>query len=184
MSEPERSPSRLPAEEELTHLPRRAVVAFAARCARRVFPLFGPAERIPDFERHRAAVWQAIAAAEAFAAGSGVAGAPARAAYLATYPAQATAHPVDAVAHAVARAAYAAAYAADIADQGDDPVPYAADAVNYAGAYVADVPAILGDYELLREKVNGDDPFVPPEFFAPLPPPDLAADPPEVTGAG
>jgi hypothetical protein len=172
-------PARLPTEEELYLLPPRAVVALAARCARRVFPLFGPAERIPDCERHRAALSQAIAAAEACAAGSGIAGAAARATYLVSYATRATAHPADAAAHAAARAAYAAAYAADTADQGADPVPFAVDACTYAAAYTPDVAAIRGDYELLSEKLRGDDPCVPPEFFAPLPPPDVAAGPAE-----
>jgi len=54
----------LPTEEELRALPRRAIVAYAARCARRVQPLYRS-----KHERHVQAVERAIALAERFAKG-------------------------------------------------------------------------------------------------------------------
>ncbi len=56
--------SELPTEEELSRLTLRAIVAYAARCARRVQPLFTTdnAEHIEDVDR-------AIRVAEAFARG-------------------------------------------------------------------------------------------------------------------
>ncbi len=53
--------------ERLEKLPVRSIVAFAARCARRVQPLFNKANRIPDFRRHRKAVDHAIGVAEMIA---------------------------------------------------------------------------------------------------------------------
>lgn len=53
-------------ESELSKLPQRAVVAFAARCARRVRPLFG--SHLPGGE----AIEQAIVVAEQMAAGTNV----------------------------------------------------------------------------------------------------------------
>ncbi|HVL12719.1 MAG TPA: hypothetical protein VM529_09145 [Gemmata sp.] len=55
-----------PTEEEVAKLPRWARVAFAARCARRVFPLLSFAWREATSE-HRGAVGQAITVAESSA---------------------------------------------------------------------------------------------------------------------
>ena len=54
----------LPTRDELAALPRRANVAFAARCARRVQPLYRS-----KYKRHVQAVERAIAMAERFAKG-------------------------------------------------------------------------------------------------------------------
>jgi len=55
----------IPTKEELSRLPRRAVVAFAARCARRVQPIF--AAWSGATQEHIAAVDRAISLAEAYA---------------------------------------------------------------------------------------------------------------------
>jgi hypothetical protein len=55
--------------EHLKQLPLRAIVAFAARCARRVEPLAQRPEGDPERESHRAAVDAAIRMAEEFAGG-------------------------------------------------------------------------------------------------------------------
>ena len=69
--------------EQLKALPLRAIVAFAARCARRVEPLAQLPEGHPQRESRRGAVEAALRMAEAFAKGadgppdgSPVAGAP------------------------------------------------------------------------------------------------------------
>jgi hypothetical protein len=99
-----------PLSEQLSKLPRRAIVAFAARCARRVQPL---ADNLP--EEHRAAIDQGIAAAEAFARGDDNAEASADVAEVASgataAAAGATGGPVRAA--AAARAAEAAAMTID-----------------------------------------------------------------------
>jgi hypothetical protein len=56
--------------EHLKKLPLRAIVAFAARCARRVEHLAQLPERNPQRESRRAAVEAALCVAEAYATGS------------------------------------------------------------------------------------------------------------------
>src|SRR5206468_10583972 len=56
--------------EHLRQLPLRAIVAFAARCARRVEPLAQLPEGDPRRETRREAVEAALRMAEAFARGS------------------------------------------------------------------------------------------------------------------
>ena len=56
--------------EHLKKLPLRAIVAFAARCARRVEHLAQLPERHPQRESRRAAVEAALCVAEAYATGS------------------------------------------------------------------------------------------------------------------
>ncbi|MBV8315102.1 MAG: hypothetical protein JOZ53_09200 [Planctomycetaceae bacterium] len=98
--------------ERLAQLPRRAVVAFAARCARRVQPL---AHALP--QQHRGAIARAIAIAEAFAQGIAAWAADAADAAWAADAADAWAAAEAAWAAAnAARAAEAAAWAADAAD--------------------------------------------------------------------
>ena len=73
----------IPTKEEIKKLPRRAQVAFAARCARRVQPVFKAAW--PEAtEEHVEAIERAIRCAETAAAGADVA------AYAAAYAACAT----------------------------------------------------------------------------------------------
>src|SRR6516225_2481028 len=56
--------------EDLKKLPLRAIVALAARCARRVETLALPPDGHPDLERCRAAIYGAIGLAEDVARGS------------------------------------------------------------------------------------------------------------------
>ena len=91
--------------DRLAELPRRALVAFAARCARRVQPL---TDALP--EDSRADIAQAIAVAEAYA--SGDAGAAWDAAAWAARAAGAAARAVRAAAEAAGAAAEAAGAAA------------------------------------------------------------------------
>src|SRR5690242_13983052 len=93
--------------EELRKLPRRAIVAFAARAARRVRPLYRPPSGHPDTQRHRAAVDAAIQIAEKYARGEEIADADA------AYTADVAAAADDAARAARAAAADAAAAAAD-----------------------------------------------------------------------
>jgi hypothetical protein len=58
--------------EHLQKLPLRAIVAFAARCARRVEPLAQLPEGHPERERRREAVAAALRMAEGFASGATV----------------------------------------------------------------------------------------------------------------
>lgn len=53
--------------DHLKRLPLRAIVAFAARCARRVEPLAQRPEGDPERERHRACIESALRMAEDFA---------------------------------------------------------------------------------------------------------------------
>jgi hypothetical protein len=59
--------------EQLKGLPLRAIVAFAARCARRVEPLAQLPEGNPRRESRREAVEAALRMAESFARGHGLA---------------------------------------------------------------------------------------------------------------
>ena len=56
--------------DDFKKLPLRAIVAFAARCARRVEQLSSPPDDHPEHERCQAAVSEAIQMAEDFARGS------------------------------------------------------------------------------------------------------------------
>jgi hypothetical protein len=57
-------------EEDLKRLPLRAIVAFAARCARRVLPLYLPHQKWPDAADFKRAVELAVLAAERTAEGN------------------------------------------------------------------------------------------------------------------
>src|SRR4051794_36527393 len=65
----ERRTCAMTTEEELQRLPLRAIVAYAARCARRVRPLYRLPQDFPDRVKHELAVDHAIEYAENFAAG-------------------------------------------------------------------------------------------------------------------
>ena len=183
----------VPTRDELAQLPRWAIVAFAARCARRVQPLF--TQSWPDAPQHHViAVENAIALSEKRASsgksnslvvpgviivsGGGVYAA-ARAAY--------TAYAASTAATAAARAADAAAYAARAADAADaaDAAARAADAVRAADAATKAarhavnaspiqiiLSSIRNDFACLLEasrRENWDDTTpVPPSFFEPL----------------
>lgn len=187
-----------PTEKELQELPRWAVVAFAARCARRVQPLF---ERWDTGKTHTTDIENAILLAErathadreatetttaAVAAAINTAKAANTTGETATAAAAIAA--ADAATHAANAArvnagafsnAFSAAFAAANAST------HAARAAGVAASHAADVAesdtgtavaeivmAMRRDFELLEEttKQEGwtDDTPVPPEFFGPL----------------
>lgn len=152
--------------EALARLPRWACVAFAARCARRVQPLYKLAwADAPDRERHVAAIDRAITLAESCAGAAADAGAGAAADAV-------DARAADA-ANAAARAAgYAAGYAA-AADADADADAAAAYAAAYAAAGDAAANAAMQrDVALLAAAAKDegwtDRTPVPPAFFGPL----------------
>lgn len=59
----------IPSEQELIQLPPRAIVGFAARCVRRIQPLFNPIWRDSRFNDIRIAFEASVAAAERFSLG-------------------------------------------------------------------------------------------------------------------
>lgn len=159
---------KLPTKEEIAKLPRWARVAFAARCARRVLPLYK--HHWPDApEEYVADIVNAVEIAEQSAA----------AGYADT----------RAAARAAADAARAASVAADFANA--DPAAYtaahtasdaaadaAADAATARGAatdtaaWLAGKPIIVRDFQTLLARVNAenwtDNTPVPPKVFGPL----------------
>jgi hypothetical protein len=163
-------PVRLPTEEELRALPRWAVVAFAARCARRVQPLF--THFWPKAPReHIEAVDRAISLTQASAADpSSVSTYEVRAAadYVDDAYVAATAADIPEAAYATSPAANAAHAAAADADSAFLGAFLTARAARAADAVVA----MRRDYELLRAAAASegwtDDTPVPPEFFGPL----------------
>ncbi|HVK17520.1 MAG TPA: hypothetical protein VM533_11280 [Fimbriiglobus sp.] len=183
----------LPTQEEIAKLPRWARVAFAARCARRVMPLFmhfwpnAPEEHIKE-------VADDVEAAEQYARKA----APAidfNDAVVAALAARMTKFPLAAVvARAAARAiqsakdghvddnAREAAEAADAAAEAADAAAEAADAARILGGIR---PIIRRDFDHLARLAQWqhwtDDTPVPPEVFGPLwpegPPAGWPADP-------
>jgi mannitol/fructose-specific phosphotransferase system IIA component (Ntr-type) len=108
-----------PSQDELKQLPLRALVALAARCARRVQPFFTLPDDHPEKQRYVAAVERAIRTAEEFARGIPVA-APDAARAASNYRGFA------------ATAASAAAWAAEVASKASD-AEAASDAVQAVG---------------------------------------------------
>src|SRR4051794_39289593 len=98
--------------EELKRLPLRAIVAYAARCARRVQPLYRLLGGVDDREVLEAAVSRAIGIAEVFANGNLVSAVDAQDAGNAAYAVGATATATSSDLIAVGAAAESAAYAA------------------------------------------------------------------------
>jgi PTS system nitrogen regulatory IIA component len=102
-----------PSQDELTQLPLRALVAYAARCARRVQPFFALSDDHPEKQRHVAAVERAIRIAEEFVRGIPVAASDAteasdaasKASHAAAWPAWAATRAATGAARAAARAA-------------------------------------------------------------------------------
>jgi len=152
---------------DVGRLPPRGIVAFAARCARRVQPLVRLAPLTPE---QLQSVEHAIALAERFANGEEVA--DVAAAYAAVDAAAEVAAGVP-IAHRAAKCAYYAARAADAAPK----VPYAAatfaqDAARaaYAAAHTAgsEAPdagyyaeyAARADYDRLMSMNRGDLPVL------------------------
>jgi hypothetical protein len=183
MSKQKKEPT-IPTVEEIAKLPRWAIVAFAARCARRVQPLFvlGWPEA-PD--KHKEAVNKAIKLAEKYAShittraaaravdAAGRAAFAARRAALAARRAALAADAADAPA-LVAMAARAAVDAADAANAASAAAD-AADAVDAAGraADAANVTTFITniwmDYNKLKQTAESenwtDDTQVQPKFF-------------------
>ena len=167
----------IPSEEEIATLPRWARVAFSARCARRVLPLFG--YHWPEAPaHHQRAITRAVSVAEnvgyvAGAAYAGVADATYAVAADATYAVRTAA---DAARSAGRSAADAVAAAADAATRSAAraAVRAAAAAVRAAAADAADMAraAIRYDFNGLRERANAekwtDDTPVPPTVFGPM----------------
>jgi hypothetical protein len=150
----------LPSRGELAKLPPKAIVAYAARCARRVESVFAQAmSQRPDLV---SVVNRAIRQAEQFAAGelaaveSSVAETADAAAHLvhgagAVDAADAAAR----AAHAAARAAHAAIDAAHATARAAHAAAFAASFAAFAAADVADAAAFVHaanlDFQRLRE---------------------------------
>ena len=152
---------KLPTAKDLAKLPRLAIVAFAARCARRMLPLFkygwndAPDEIVKDVEN-------AIQLAEKFSSGKTESSDTANKAALAALAASEAALAASEAAKAVAAAATAASASITAATAAN-----AANAVNAVNA--VNKATIIRDYELLKvtSEAEGwtEDTPVPPEFF-------------------
>lgn len=155
--------SGLVTKEELQTLPRWAIVAFAARCARRVLPLVEPKGNHTFF----GAISRSVEAAESAASAAHSADAII-AASVADHAAGDSLH-AAAFAAAIAAAQAAAAAHAHAADNAADAADNAARATAYDDAANA---AMRRDFELLvaaskAERWTDKTP-VGPEFFGPL----------------
>lgn len=171
---------RIPTKEDIAQLPRWAIVAFAARCARRVQPLFTFAWADAPKE-HIEAIDLAIIVAERCATYAKVADAlydanTAKAAYAAkAADATKAAYATKAAAYAVyaARAAYTA-YAADAAAYDAKAPAYAAKAAKVAAdaAYTDANALIRRDFDILKETAERehwtDNTPVPQKVFGPM----------------
>jgi hypothetical protein len=131
-----------PTRDELRQLPTRAIVAYAARCARRLQSSSGVPGSSPESILPPLAVEHAIRSAEAFALGEPVAN-PWSAAAAARSAVAATAATGGAIA---AMAAANAAMAAAAATQAADPSWLA-----WSVSLGADVEAARRDFDQLRE---------------------------------
>jgi hypothetical protein len=186
----------IPTEQELRALPRWALVAFAARCARRVQPLFkdgwpdAPVEDVQALERvivlaeQSAASASVVPAGEAFAAAEGASAAYAAVDTFAANTKNAI-NPANAARFAAAAVAYTTARgtATPRATEYDaaDAAVVASRAASAYGAYIDPVAhgpvnaatlAMRYDLELLTETAKNekwdDRTPVPPEFFGPV----------------
>lgn len=170
--------SQLPTASDLAKLPRRAIVAFAASCARTVLPLFK--EFWPDAPaRHVDALIKAVRVAESFGAGERIVefgSADARDAARAVRDAHdaardANAYPARDAARAVAYAARAVVDAAAAAYD-SSAVLVAADAADAAAAAarITTHQRIVADWIKIRDAAVGwtEDASVPPSFFLPI----------------
>lgn len=169
--------ARLPSQVEIANVPRWARVAFAARCARRVQPLFVAAW--PDApEKHIQAIDLAITIAEQSAADAAAADDDAAAAAAADAAEEATATDTAfaAAADEAARAAAAAALAAaDEADDAAESAAAAADAAVGAAVRLLKVslyPLIRRDFDTLLTAALSNEwdenTPVPEEVFGPM----------------
>lgn len=168
-----RNPPSLPTEDEIAKLPRWARVAFAARCARRVLPLFLTNRPFPSENRYSAqdpqwSLSQAeLSAATASSRVTSVSGYTEAASHI--YEDE---NPADEAAH---NSANSAAYAA--ADAGDNSRPLRTFfAMNYAARAAQGSARLFAvcrrDFDLLTRLASTygwtDDTPVPPEVFGPL----------------
>lgn len=165
--------STLPTEEEIGKLPRWAQVAFAARCAERVFPLFQQAwpDAPDDLQVVRRAIdvaWDSAAAAAEVARAASVA------------------HSAELVAAVAAADAYAVAYAAANAATAPSSA-YAAYAAYTATLRIIKVPLegiVHRDFEIIckaaRVNLWHDRSPIPRDVFGPMwpdgPPPGWPAE--------
>lgn len=167
----------LPTREEIASLPRTARVAFAARCARRVLPLYTELFEEATAEQKQA-VTQAVEMAEFWSANAEPDRPPRNVLLHAAHTSRAvfTANSFFAFADAVFAAA-AAADAADAAATNHATATYAAAATYNAAAAAKAVAARAGviramwtDFALLTEASGfwTDETPVPPAFFGPL----------------
>lgn len=162
----------LPTTDDLKKLPLGAIVAYAARCARRVQPLYGCAAGAAESRKHEAAVEGAISVAENFCLSHDVS-APAYGAAYAARDAADTTVAKDA-ARAAAAAARAAAYAFDlpkcavydrpvytsrVAAEAGDAAEAAARAAEHASGSAAPVEAAArADFDRLSKLNQGSYP--------------------------
>jgi hypothetical protein len=155
----------LPTAGQISTLPRWAIVAFAARCARRVLPLV---LRSTLDDQHKSAITKAVEMAEGCAANATHPGF--------AYPAAAAAIAVNASNIAAVRSAAPAAAAAAVASVAAAASTHtmaadAADAADAAARAVgpAAVHIIINDFNLLRNKARAEgwtnDTKVPPSVF-------------------
>jgi uncharacterized protein (TIGR02996 family) len=181
------------ASQDFSRMRYRAVVAFAARCARRVLPWFC-SQYLKD-----GSVEAAVGAAERFGGGARVV-APLRAARAADASATVAAGGLSVAARAARFAAVAAGAAAEIAAAGAGS-DFAGSAARVA-ALAGDAAACTGHQDALGRAMRADllrlksaagnarwtdDTPVPPEFFGPLwpdGPPGGLPTPPEESGRG
>jgi len=149
---------KLPTEEEIAQLPRWARVAFAARCARRVLPLFQKYWPTAP-EEHVRAVRSAVEFAESAAA---------RGDDAVTVDSILAAEAADA-AGTTARAANAARAAAYAADTSADDPHYVVASATRAAAASGEIRPIRKDFQrilsLSRRNQWMDDRPVPPNVF-------------------
>ncbi len=149
--------TRLPTEEDLEQLSLRGIIAFAARCAKRVQPRFRLAKSITGFAEHQRAVSTAVSMAEKFCQLPDInATVAAAGADTAAYDA------ADAQIHIASSAAACAAAACEAANTAEDAAPAfdAACAANYAMSASGDhadefAEAACSDYERLLEADQG-----------------------------
>ncbi len=153
-------------------LPSRAVVAFAARAARRVLPLFNDGRPDAPIE-HRKAVYRAVAAAEKWAAG--IVNVAERS--VAAEANEAAVARCSDVAFAAARAAHAllaahGGYASDAAFHASRAAQAALAAITDTEAAREARYVMVRDVDLLRQSANREiwteDTSVAPEFFGPV----------------
>jgi hypothetical protein len=150
LRESRRPESRSVTKGELQNLPLRASVALAARCARRVQPLFRTCHDDPRKERSHQAVDMAVEASEAVAAGVLIPDLAKRVGDLAELGRLVSRRPLPPPADQVALAAASAAAAAAAAVKADaeQVLDHAATAFSVAAGAVSFSRVVAGDDKL------------------------------------